>query len=212
MQLVDSKGAEALALLEQEDSRMRADALMRSAWTRFVMSLLMRTPESIAAFKKGYAKEWARISKRSRDQDSMERDALQLAIDLMAHRDVERLLDQMHWKVLTPPSGQFVTSDRPVYMTATLSEDDAFYYVPLGPRKALLATRDESTLRKFAEVELSLRVDGMNNLVVAQAERFVYASSDERQSFVAEHMGTRRRPTLLERLVAHRLASPPAGT
>jgi hypothetical protein len=212
MQLVDSKAAEAMVLLEQRDRRMQEDASLRSAWTRFVMSLLMRTPEAIATFKRGYAEEWARISKRSRDRDSVERDALKLAIDLMVHPDVAGLLDRMYWAVLTPPAGQFMTSDRPVYMTETLSEDDAFYFIPLNPRQALLATREESTLRKFAQVELSQRVDGMNSLVVAQAERFVYGSSDESQSFVAEHMGTRRRPTILERLVIRRLASPPAGT
>jgi hypothetical protein len=213
MQLVDSKGATAMALLEQQDPRFQHDASLRSAWTRFVMSLLMRTPESISAFREGYAKEWARVSKRGgHDPESIEREALGLAIALMTHGGVEGLLDKMIWTVLTPTIGQFMTSDRPVYMTETLSEDDAFYFIPLSPQRALLATRERSTLLKFAQADLSQRVDAMNMLIVGQAERFVYATGDERQSFISEHMGTRRRLTILQRLVNQRLASPPAGS
>src|SRR6266702_584623 len=45
MQRVDSLAAQALAMLENDESRITPNSKLRSAWSRFIMSLLMRTPE-----------------------------------------------------------------------------------------------------------------------------------------------------------------------
>lgn len=60
MQRLDSHAAAALTMLEDDDPRITREPQARSAWSRFIMSLLMRTPQDVVAIKKGVAEEWAR--------------------------------------------------------------------------------------------------------------------------------------------------------
>lgn len=60
MSPLDSAAAEALAALEKGDPRMRRDPQMRSAWSRFLMSLMMRMPDHLDTLETGLAEEWIR--------------------------------------------------------------------------------------------------------------------------------------------------------
>jgi hypothetical protein len=48
---VDSKAADALSIMEKDDSAHIWNSEERSAWTRFLLSLLMRMPEDIRDLK-----------------------------------------------------------------------------------------------------------------------------------------------------------------
>lgn len=60
LQPLDTLAAEALAMLENDDNRLRRESKARSAWSRFVMSLIMRTPADIEALKRGVIAAWER--------------------------------------------------------------------------------------------------------------------------------------------------------
>jgi hypothetical protein len=60
----------------------------------------------------------------------------------MEHTKLSHLLNEMHWCVLNVPQDCYplLTSDHPVWMTATFTEDDAFLMMAIGPRRLFTAT------------------------------------------------------------------------
>jgi hypothetical protein len=225
MQHVDSLGAEALFALESDDPRLRTDRRLRSAWSRFIMSLLMRTPEDIAALKGGVAEEWMRsipeleakyAAKKGPDDpatfaayfatrgpDELDQWAMSLAPVLMDHTGIGGLLNNMRWFIrrITSDIGALLTSDRPVVMSATLTERNAYLFLPIGPKAFFVAVNDDETERLVLERDPAAQVTAINELVTRHAMKFVYAQSDEPLGFVRAYMGTRRRKTLIEQLV-----------
>jgi hypothetical protein len=121
MQRVDSLAAEALTALEDDIARMTQDLRLRSAWSRFIMSLLMRTPEDIATLKSVTSEEWNRAMPRLeseysavrtpndpltfeeylalRDPQDVDRWAMSLAPLLIDHPMIGGLLNNMRWLV-----------------------------------------------------------------------------------------------------------------
>ncbi|WP_158511132.1 DUF4238 domain-containing protein [Azospirillum thiophilum] len=227
MQPVDTMAAEALEMLETGDPRIHQEARLRSAWSRFLMSLMMRVPESIAALKGGVDKEWicripgleARYAVEKgpddpptfqeyldqRGPDEFERWTMVLASRLMDHVGIGGLLNNMRWRVRTiaEADGEFLTSDRPVVMTTTLTEESAYVIMPIGPQHLFVAARDPETQRRVMDQDPADQVKALNTLVVSRAVKFAYARDDRQLAFIQQHFGTKPRASLLERLVAH---------
>jgi hypothetical protein len=225
---VDSLGAQALAALESNDTTIATDSRLRSAWSRFIMSLLMRTPEDIAALKGGVAEEWMRAvpgletayaSRRGpndpatfaeyfvmRGSDELDRWAMELAPQLMDHAGIGTLLNSMRWLVrrINSSDAELLTSDRPVVMSATLAERNAYIFLPIGPKAFFAAVSDDETRRIVESRDPAEHANPINELVARHARRFVYARDARSISFVSQFMGTRRHRSLIERLVASR--------
>lgn len=232
MQRLDSLAAEALVMLENGDSRLASDSEARSAWSRFIMSLLMRSPEDLAALRRGIAEEWARHlpqleekykAKRGPDNqatlkehldqvdpENIERWAKSFAPTLMDHEKIGALLNAMRWLVVRVGfgAGEFLTSDRPVVMSWTLTEKNAFLFVPVGPKAMFVAVNDIETQRMVETRDPAEQVEAVNRFVAGQAVRFVYARTSDPLNYVRQYMGTKRRKTLIERLVERRKGSP----
>jgi hypothetical protein len=224
MRHVDTFAAQALAMLENDDERIHQDSEPRSAWSCFIMSLLMRTPEDISALKSGLEKEMERrliskygITKRPgdpyifsaylmKDPHYFDRWAMSLLPQLIDHRDFGQSLNNMRWLVRRIPSGagEFLTSDRPVVRSWTLSEPNAYLFLPIGPKAVFVAVNDIETQRMVEARDVIEQVEAMNQLVAGHAVNFVCARDDSYLDFVRRHMGTRHRETLIEQLVAHR--------
>src|SRR5260370_24805631 len=60
MQPLDTFAADALAMLESGDDRINREPIPRSAWSLFIMSLWMRTPEDLVALRAGLEEEFQR--------------------------------------------------------------------------------------------------------------------------------------------------------
>lgn len=225
MQPVDMLAAEALEMLEGGDPRIDRDPRLRSAWSRFLKSLMMRSPEGISALKRGLAEEWIRripgiearyaVEKEpndpstleeylaKRDSGEVERWAMMLALRLMDHASIGTLLNNMQWTVreVAPDAGEFLTSDRPVVMTDTLTERNAYVFLPIGPKRLFVAVNDLETQRMVEGRDPAEQVKAVNTLVAAHAVKFSYARDDTHLAFVRQHFGTKPRLSLLERLV-----------
>ena len=119
----------------------------------------------------------------------------------------------MHWLVLDVPKDGFplLTSDRPIWMTATLNEDDAFIAMPISPKKLFTAVAKPETqhrLKAHRRIEL---VKAVNKLVVQHAVKYVYGLTDSMLPFIQKYMATKRHSTLLERLAGshgHEIVAP----
>ena len=229
MQGVDSLAAEALAMLEEDNPRITRESKPRSAWSRFIMSLLMRTPEDVAALKSGIAEEWMRnipqleanyAVKRGpadpatleeflaqREPENIERWAMSLAPHLIDHRKIGELLNNMRWLVrrIASDTGEFLTSDRPVVMSWTLTEQNAYLFLPIGPKAMFVAVNDVETQRMVEERDPAEQVEAINRFVVGRAIKYVYARDDKVLHYVRKHMGTLPRKTLIEKLAERRI-------
>ena len=232
MQSLDSLAADALAMLEKDDPTITRESKPRSAWSRFIMSLLMRTPEDIAALKKGIADEWMRnipqleakyAAKRGpndpatleeflarADSENVERWAMSLAPHLIDHRKIGELLNNMRWLVrrIASDAGEFLTSDRPVVMSSTLTEQNTFLFVPIGPKAMFVAVNDVETQRMVEERDPAEQVEAINRFVAGRAIKYVYARDDSALQYVRQHMGTRPRKTLMEQLAERHIRNP----
>lgn len=224
---LDSKAATALKLLETGLPDHNWPTEERYYWSRFLLAQMLRSPEDISQLKSSVAEAWsvaipeiearylaqfphadpsvvAREIERRKDEF-----ALDIIRKLMDHPRVCQTISSMHWLTLKLPEGEvpLLTSDRPVWMTSSLGEEDALILMPLGPRQLFVAASDSSTL-------LLLRPDianTINTFVVQHAVKYVYGVTSAVRDFVSEHMSTKRHSTIAERLATargHRIVSP----
>ena len=228
MSRLDAGAAEALALLEAGLPEQKWERGPRSAWSRFILAQMLRSPEDIAQLKSSVKEDWslaipeigeiyaarraadmpATIGDYLRDQAQGETDewALKIARVLMNHPRIGQMLNNMHWRVLATQESvtALVTSDRPVWTTITLTEPDAFISLPIGPRKLFLAAPDPSTLARLEANATPSGVAARNLLSIQLAAKNAYAVNDSLLSIAQEHLATRRHSSLLELLAVAR--------
>jgi hypothetical protein len=89
-------------------------------------------------------------------------------------------------------------------MSLTLTEQNAFLFLPIGPDAMFVAVNDFETQQIVEGRDPIEQVAALNQLVAGRAVNFVYARNDSFLDFVRLHMGTRRRKTLIEQLVDYR--------
>jgi hypothetical protein len=188
----------------------------RLAWSRFLLCQLLRTPEDVALMKEINA--WAyrdldphEIARRSGhsvenviehrkrvSRSLMDAGALNSLLKIMDHENITARIAQMTWTCFRMPKDarSLLTSDRPVWMSASLSEADALILMSMGPRLLFVAHGQQSqrlrAVKQLAEVS--------NCRVTEHARRYVYGTDDSQLRFVQNHFGRATTPSLLERL------------
>src|ERR1700732_4140096 len=98
-------------------------------------------------------------------------------------------------------------------MSATLTERNAYLFLPIGQSQLFVAVTDGATeiaVRQRPPYEL---VGAANELIAGHAIKYVYGQDDSHLEFVKRHMSTKRQKSLLERLAAYRkgLSMPPSN-
>jgi hypothetical protein len=203
MAKLDSDAAEALALLEAGLPEKEWNSATRNSWSRFLVAQMLRTPRDIAQLKSSVGQEWNKSAQKFRESYAANRSendpatfgeymaqqnpahadefALNIARLLMEHTKLCHLLNEMHWCVLDVPLGCYplLTSDHPVWMTATFTEDDAFLMMAIGPRRLFSATVEPGTQRRLQARQRGELVKGTNKITVQHAENFVYGQTDD---------------------------------
>jgi hypothetical protein len=223
MAKLDSAASEALVLLEWGASESEWSSTLRRGWSRFIFAQMLRAPQDITQLKSSVTQVWeAHLPKLEQDYAERRQESdpktlreyleqqspghanefiFEVARSLMHHEDVCQLIDNMHWLVFDIPKEAYplLTSDRPVWMTATLSEEDAFLVMPIGPRKLFTATTRLETQARLRARRRSDQVKGVNKLIVQHAVEYVYGEDAAMLPFVQKHMATKRHSSLLER-------------
>jgi hypothetical protein len=228
MAKLDGEAAEALALLEAGRPEKEWTEAARNNWSRFLVAQMLRAPRDIAQLKSSVGEEWNRETQKLRESYAARRSptdpatleeyveqrnpahadefAFDIARMLMEHTKICHLLNKMHWRVLDIPNGHYplLTSDHPVWMTATLTEDDDFLMMPIGPRRLFAATIRPEIQRRLEARRRGELVKVINKFTVQHAEKFVYGQTNDMLPFVQKHMSTRRHSTWLEMVAAQR--------
>ncbi|RVL76314.1 DUF4238 domain-containing protein [Sinorhizobium meliloti] len=229
MKAIDTAANYVLGLLEAGKLETLTDK-QRSAWGRFLMSLLMRGPRDIEVIKRVYAQEWQKLIPEivadfqgsdneitrslaqtvpkmlALDSPMLADWGLEMAIDLMDHAGIGEMLINMEWIVRDVPEDgpELLTSDRPIMKSGELIQSDDFVLLPIGPKKLFIAVRDTETVKRVQAYDAAVQAEAVNRYVVGRAQECVYGTNGNQLDFVREHMGTKPEKTLFERLVEFR--------
>jgi hypothetical protein len=228
MKPADTFAAVALKMIETSDQRIETDPKYRSAWSLFLMTLLTRMPEDLAALVEILNDDWERDLPRfekayankqkpgspptlqefieKEDPDHMARWTMNVAPNLMDHEGIGRALNVMRWFVSTTAEDvpSFLSSDRPLFMSGTFSEADCYLTLPIAPHRLFVAVNSEETelqIKGRPAIEL---VQSTNIQLARQAEKYVYGRDDLEMEFVDKYISSDRPQRLLARLRDYR--------
>lgn len=222
MQQVDHQAAQVLAELER--GPVAWTSATRSAWTRFIQSLQLRTPADVAGVKQRTVQDWGvsipKIQEtyesmrrlgdpatfeafmESKDPTVVERVGMKVLTVLIDAPEMGAFINNMVWDVLNLDEAriELLTSDRAVEQVLGLGDPKAFLTVPIGPKRLFIAARDHSTITAIARASPTDIVRRRNRATVCHAREFVWAPDRSQSSFVIKHMASVSVATLGERL------------
>lgn len=219
---VDTRAATVLEALEK--GRTAFTATERSAWSRFMTSLLFRTPENVAAIKEqmlvamqtvdGQAERAYRKLRHRKDprtfreyltaneiHQAVDRAALGVLTMVADSRKLGSHIINMRWGSLTVPFNipALLTSDRPVFILHGLTNANCEILMPLSPKSVFYAVNSETLAAQFGMIDANDLVAKINELVVRRAEKYVYGITDRELNFVQANMGRASERTPAER-------------
>ena len=200
---IDNNACNALQLLL--DQRINdLDSAQRTAWAVFVMSLVRRTPESMARLRENLRQQMEdngayRDLKPEYANDENARRVLfqtryaMLFQNVITSELVGTHLINMRWSVahFSNPNHTLLTSDRPFVMTNGIGRPDAHIAVPISPVHAFIAAATPEEEAKLQSIDAKHFTFQMNNRMALQARKFVYGVDDGQLRFVANRLGKR---------------------
>ncbi|MCC7268483.1 MAG: DUF4238 domain-containing protein [Caulobacteraceae bacterium] len=207
MQRVDSMGAAILRELVETGKRPQ-DSKRASAWTRFLMSMINRSPQRIRAiaemarshdysnldelepeYQRRRAPHWPPtiydyIAENRMDFDEeLAKGALTRVIDSSR---VGEVINNLRWAVVQIENADwtFLLSDAPVSY-GNFKNDDAILIMPIGPRSAFLAAKRADFLDALQhKVRTRDFVRQLNEDTVRRARDVVIASDRKQTRFI----------------------------
>ena len=188
----------------------------RNIWAKFMLVLMMRSPEEMDASSDSYDvasklsseehEEWYRsvrdpnspatffdlISKLPvHEAEEAKHDAL---VKFFDHTKVIPLFSSLKWNIrkLNGTKLPLLTSDRPVFCNNRLSFADGLVFMPLSPDTVFFAQPASAdmhpTLGPAASDNEVMRF--CNKKIVAQANQYVWANHHGHRLFVERHLGS----------------------
>jgi len=197
------------------------DTETRRSWARFLISLVFRNPEEVEKFKRQHRRnlltpdpEFQReYAARRRDSDPelfedwmllndptyFERHSVLTLTHLMEHQNVLRLIRTMDWRVIdiSRRSRRLMTSDRPVIMSNGLGRYEGHIGIPISPAKMFVGFRYGDYANQFCALPLGKIVRAVNEAVIGQAQKYVYALDSAHAADVRKNMGKREPPSFV---------------
>lgn len=222
-QPVDSQAADAVAYMERNGSDAGWTDDLRSAWGRFLISLLLRCPEDLEKLRSVWEREILVVpdvleKQFKRDAANDNHPSLRCLLGSLPQREFERpfyeglisamnseqlgeFIINMHWTVLSVTSAcRLYTSDRPMIMSRGLDHPDGYILVPIGPSRMFLAASSEDLIRRAEQGSRDNLTKFVNQQVVQHAVRFSYTEKDDCGRFIKNRMSTVYQTRLADRL------------
>jgi len=219
---VDSRAATAHKTLLREEIIVWTEPV-RSDWTRFLGSLLFRTPENLAAYKEAITTLLSRDTPELRaaylrDKPDGWPDTFHEATAMVAPNFAEvaameilrRLIDDgergekingMIWTTGEMNGAlEFLISDAPMQHTMPIIAKGGYIVMPISPKRVFVATSpgDNETLEMFRSIEADSLVEQVNKALVSRASIFVGATSLDQLPFVEEYFATENHKTIIK--------------
>lgn len=185
-------------------------------WSHFLLSMIIRNPESVNALKEAATAVWAKPDPKTQeeyeklkgpsdpetieqwlieDAGGNEKGAQQLGQkilhSLVMNQNIADYIRTMHWFVITTNEDQdpFLISDRPLFSSNGLKKENGQLLLPLGPHALFAAFHDAQYAEEVKALPAEEIVEMMRKLVTVRAQKFVYASTDGEKDFVGKWLG-----------------------
>ena len=210
-QATDAAAALALKVVEAGQWQPM-DTIIRSAWTRFIISLLHRNPEQVAKFHeivsrymeivKPQYNEYFRNRSAPDTPQTFEEfwratrpeiigrtwiDLIQRVIDSVT---VGTHFNRLIWRVIEFQSSRtLLTGDRPIIMTNGMDKPNSHLAIPIGPHKLFLAAHTIELANAITRDKADNVIDFVNDKIVRQARRFCIGTDDTQVKFFGDRFG-----------------------
>jgi hypothetical protein len=230
-QIADDAAAQALRILLTPPP-WSFTTRVRSGWSRFIMSLMVRTPESLQKYKEAAAIIFKEALPRIEESYAKERgpddpltDAeyaqchgpnpagrtiVRVVQELADNKELGRRINSMRWMVLSEPNPRFelLTSDRPMLVTNGIGPPNAELIMPISPFHVFVATNNIETENKIRAVWLNKQaIPIINERVASQSRKYVWGTDDKQLAFVAKRLGLAYQADPTESLSVDRLVA-----
>lgn len=217
MQKVDDQAANALAFLEEHGKKPNEPELT-SAWSRFLMSLLHRSPERVNYLIRrieefedktlnDQLKEKYPVLRQPGDPATFEEwldkqgpigpDLLvQLLRMLIDSDNVGNLLNTMRWCVhkVEHTHFSFLTGDLPLMMSNVLGHEHAYLALAIGPDRLFVASRNQDIIDRFKSRPGNVLQRALNNACARQSQHILIAQDEAQTAFVEKRLLRDRLP------------------
>ena len=197
------------------------------AWSLFIMSLLNRTPEAMAAGLEAGERIWRRTAPRAREKflaeggdgaeeavaayvssltpDEPTRAFLRILPGVIANPKINTFIANMQWVAIDLPEGcpDLLLSDDPLARTNGIAKPGGHLALPLSPRRLMIAAWDQDTLGHFRQQPAKETAKELNRWVVESARRFVVARDRSQTRFIQNRFG-RNPKAAIARAIGHK--------
>lgn len=222
-QPVDTQAANALALMERDGTDTVWTNELRSAWTRFLLSLLLRCPEDLRKLRSIWKRDILvvpdemeeKYQRLESDNDfpsfrsyieglplhSHEKQFFKTFMSLVSSKTTGDFIINMNWAVLNLSSEfSIYTSDRPVIMTNGINNINGHILLPIGPTRLFLAASSKRTIAQADNADQNELAKQVNRAVIQHAVSYSYTQKDNCQRFVQNRMSTICQKRIVDRL------------
>lgn len=187
---------------------------LRSAWSRFLLSLVHRSPESLSIFRgrlkkllSTYCPEtqslWDKIRGPSDPElylDCLARDphyhdltAMRLLPGAIDNQNLGSFINRMIWGVMTfdCPDRSLLVSDYPLVISNGIKKPDGHIALALGPEHLFVACYERRLFDHLMGQSSRETVFNYNKCVVQRANRFVAARDQSQRRFIENRFGSK---------------------
>lgn len=195
-------------------------AELRSGWSRFLISLLIRHPDIMIELRAGAVASWKRTrpSSQARYEELKEphfpatfdeyistvdplipvKVTLNAIVNAFDNKRLGTQINGMHWAVidLCKASHQLLTSDRPLQYQ-NLAKETGFISLPIGPTKLFLAANSPQSISNIRAKKADYVVKEVNKYVVSRARKFAIARDMSQADFITKYIHKNMEPTPL---------------
>ena len=185
----------------------------RSAWTRYILSLIFRNPAAVRVIKDRIFDIWdeglkaleANYTDRRKSTDpatfgeylAQRRPAAayihaaNLITEIIDNPRLGPTIMNMDWSRIDVSRSNvtLLSSDRPIDRPLGLSDPRAYIAFPIGPRTLFLASNNSTLAERISREKHTKLAKLMNKAVVSQAQEFVWGVDDFQLAFVQKYMG-----------------------
>ncbi|MDK1388569.1 DUF4238 domain-containing protein [Sinorhizobium sp. 8-89] len=222
---IDTRAAEALNEMELRGNRAKWTTASRSAWTRFLLSLLTRCPEDIEIFRSRYKADFIRSNRyaeerylairrendppsfadwlKLRPEAEVERYMFQTFQLFIENQKMGEFINNLIWRVIDTSTAKFqlLTSDNPVVRTHGLQLPHGHMALPIGPHRLFVASRSHDFIERLMQAPIRSVVMQCNRQIVHAARRFVYAADLSQAAFIRTQFGQQPEKRMMQKIL-----------
>lgn len=188
LQLIDDRGAKAVAMAERNERAGPAD---KGGLVQFMLSMAHRSPERIKYIENRLAADLADNPLFADESPSVFRaGALDVFVDLVeSPKMIGRMMTMSTFVInLEETAHDLLTSDCPLMMSNGLARKDAFMILPTGPRTLIVLADDKGIVEHIAGHDGRVLAKAMNDAVTIQAKKVVFGPDKRQERFIENRL------------------------